>query len=61
MLFSVFGAATFSLGSLLTWAILRSLVPDNIPLCTVCGIGSGLAMIKIGRKYVNHLDSNTKS
>ncbi|RZC40891.1 uncharacterized protein BDFB_001001, partial [Asbolus verrucosus] len=57
ILFSAFGAATFSLGSVLIWAILRSVVPENIPLCTLCGIGSGLAMIKMGRAYTEHVDS----
>ncbi|KAJ8949983.1 hypothetical protein NQ318_002392 [Aromia moschata] len=51
LLYSSFGAVTFSLGSVLIWAIIRSLVPQNVALCSVCGIGSGLAMIKIARSY----------
>lgn len=58
--FSAFGAVTFSLGSVLIWAILRSVVPENVPLCTLCGIGSGLAAIKIGKAYVEHVDSLVK-
>lgn len=54
---SSFGAVTFSLGSVLIWAIMRSLVPQNVVLCSVCGIGSGLAMIKIARSYADHADS----
>lgn len=50
----------FSLGSVLIWAILRSVVPQNVGLCTVCGIGSGFALIKIGRDYTDHLDSLVK-
>ncbi|KAJ8975547.1 hypothetical protein NQ317_009203 [Molorchus minor] len=57
LLYSSFGAVTFSLGSVLIWAIIRSLVPQNIALCSVCGIGSGLAMIKIARSYTDHVDS----
>lgn len=58
--FSSFGAVTFSLGSVLIWAILRSVVPQNVALCTACGIGSGVALIKIGRDYVEHADSLVK-
>lgn len=36
---------------------MRSLVPQNVALCSVCGIGSGLAMIKIAMGYVEHVDS----
>ncbi|XP_065160512.1 uncharacterized protein [Atheta coriaria] len=57
ILYSVFGSVTFSLGSVLIWAILRSVVPQNVALCTVCGVGSGLALLKIGRNYVEHIDS----
>ncbi|KAJ8968770.1 hypothetical protein NQ314_002119 [Rhamnusium bicolor] len=57
LLYSSFGAVTFSLGSVLIWAIVRSLVPQNVALCSVCGIGSGLAMIKIARSYTEHVDA----
>lgn len=53
---SSFGAVTFSLGSVLIWAIVRSVVPQNVALCSVCGIGSGLAMIKIATSYAEHVD-----
>ncbi|ENN70944.1 uncharacterized protein LOC109544841 [Dendroctonus ponderosae] len=57
LLYSAFGAVTFSLGSVLIWAIIRSVVPQNVALCTACGIGSGLALIKIGTSYANSVDS----
>ncbi|XP_072385748.1 uncharacterized protein [Diabrotica undecimpunctata] len=57
ILYSSFGAVTFSLGSVLVWAIFRSVVPQNVALGTVCGIGSGIALIKIARSYVEHVDS----
>ncbi|KRT83767.1 hypothetical protein AMK59_4850 [Oryctes borbonicus] len=60
ILYSAFGAVSFSMGSVLIWAILRSLVPQNVPLCTICGVGTGLAMIKLGCSYVDHLDSLAK-
>ena len=56
-LYCAFGAVSFSLGSVLIWAILRSLIPQNVALCTVAGLGSGLALMKIGRDYTEHIDS----
>ncbi|GLV32277.1 uncharacterized protein CBL_11766 [Carabus blaptoides fortunei] len=61
VLYSTFGAATFSLGSVLIWAIIRNIVPQNVALCTACGVGSGLALMKIGSSYVEHVDSLEKS
>lgn len=58
--FSAFGAATFSLGSVLVWAIIRSVIPQNVVLCTTIGIGSGLALLKIASNYVDHIDSLTE-
>ncbi|CAH0548123.1 unnamed protein product [Brassicogethes aeneus] len=60
LLYSSFGAVTFSLGSVLIWAIVRSIVPQNVALCTACGIGSGVALIKIARTYAEHADSLVK-
>ncbi|XP_050315108.1 uncharacterized protein LOC126749460 [Anthonomus grandis grandis] len=60
LLYSSFGAVTFSLGSVLIWAIIRSVVPQNVALCTACGVGSGLALIKIGKSYVATVDELAK-
>ncbi|KAK9746535.1 hypothetical protein QE152_g6069 [Popillia japonica] len=61
VLYSIFGAVSFSMGSVLIWAILRSLVPENVPLCTICGVGTGLALMKLGSDYVEHVDSLAKT
>lgn len=58
--FSAFGAVSFSLGSVLVWAILRSIVPQNVALCTLCGIGTGAAFLKLGKNYLEHVDSLVK-
>ncbi|XP_017777806.1 PREDICTED: uncharacterized protein LOC108563594 [Nicrophorus vespilloides] len=57
ILYGAFGAVTFSLGSILIWAILRSVVPQNVALCTACGVGTGVALLKIGKDYTEYLDS----
>ncbi|KAF7271032.1 uncharacterized protein LOC143198843 [Rhynchophorus ferrugineus] len=57
ILYSSFGAVTFSLGSVLIWAIIRSVVPENVALCTAFGVGSGLALIKVGKSYLEVVDN----
>lgn len=45
-----------SFGSVLVWAVLRSIVPPNPTLCTIAGIGSGLALLKVGSSYLDFVD-----
>lgn len=54
--YSTAGAVLLSFGSVLVWAVLRSIVPPNPTLCTIIGIGSGLAFIKVGSSYLNFVD-----
>ncbi|XP_076754694.1 uncharacterized protein LOC143425625 [Xylocopa sonorina] len=56
ILYSTAGAVLLSFGSVLVWAVLRSIVPPNPTLCTLVGIGSGLAFIKVGSSYLNFVD-----
>ncbi|XP_076238780.1 uncharacterized protein LOC143181931 [Calliopsis andreniformis] len=54
--YSTAGAVLLSFGSVLVWAVLRSIIPPNPTLCTLAGIGSGLAFIKIGSSYLSFVD-----
>ncbi|XP_078051125.1 uncharacterized protein LOC144477322 [Augochlora pura] len=54
--YSSAGAVMLSFGSVLVWAVLRSVVPPNPALCTIAGIGSGLAFIKVGSSYLSFVD-----
>jgi len=54
--YSAAGAVLLSFGSVLVWAVLRSIVPPNPTLCTIAGVGSGLALIKIGTSYLDFVD-----
>ncbi|XP_066583574.1 uncharacterized protein [Prorops nasuta] len=54
--YSAAGALLLSFGSVLIWAVLRSIVPPNPTLCTLAGIGSGLAVVKIGSSYLEYVD-----
>ncbi|XP_015589940.1 uncharacterized protein LOC107265223 [Cephus cinctus] len=54
--YSAAGALLLSFGSVLLWAVLRSIVPPNPTICTLAGVGSGLALVKIGTSYLDFVD-----
>lgn len=60
LMYSTAGALFLSFGSILIWAILRSILPSQPILCTVTGIGSGAAIIKISYDYLNFVDGQMK-
>lgn len=55
--FSVTGAVLLSLGSVLMWAVIRSIVPPSPACCTIAGIGTGVAFLKIGSSYLEFVDN----
>lgn len=57
LLYSGTGALLLTFGSVLMWAVLRSIVPPNPTLCTLVGIGSGLVVIKVGSNYMDFVDN----
>jgi hypothetical protein len=54
--FSVAGALLLSFGSVLIWSVLRSIIPSNSTLFTITGMGTSLAFISIGQKYLTYVD-----
>lgn len=58
--YSAAGAVMLSFGSVLVWAVLRSIVPPNPGLCTVVGIASGLLFITVGSNYLAFVDEQTQ-
>ncbi|XP_069680108.1 uncharacterized protein [Periplaneta americana] len=55
--YSTFGAVMFSFGSVLLWAVLRSILPQNMALCTLAGVSSGITLIRVGQNYLHFVDS----
>jgi len=45
-----------TLGSLLLWAMLRVLVPDNAAVRTVAAVGSSIVLLKTGKAYLQVID-----
>ncbi|VVC30479.1 Hypothetical protein CINCED_3A004798 [Cinara cedri] len=61
IVFSVYGAVLFNMGSVLTWAILRSLLPNNSSLATFAGLVSGYALTAFGVNYLSYNDKIVKA
>jgi hypothetical protein len=55
--FSTFGSLMFTFGSVLLWAVLRSVLPHNVTLCSLIGISSGVTLIRVGQNYLDFVDS----
>lgn len=51
----------FNMGSVLMFAIVRSLLPNNASLATVAGFVSGFALTGCGIAYLNHNDKAFKA
>ncbi|XP_060841819.1 uncharacterized protein LOC132922360 [Rhopalosiphum padi] len=59
--YSVYGSILFNMGSVLSWAILRSLLPNNSGLTTVAGLISGFALTGCGVAYLSYNDKIVKA
>lgn len=59
IMYSTYGAILFSFGSVLLWAVLRSVLPNNKSLATVLGLISGFSLTAVGKEYLDYIDSKT--
>lgn len=59
--YSVYGSILFNMGSVLSWAIVRSLLPNNTALATVAGIISGGILTGCGIAYLDYNDKSVKA
>ena len=48
-------------GSLLLWAMVRALLPDNSTLRTLAAVGSGIALLRTGTTYIDLIDGLANS
>ncbi|PNF30593.1 hypothetical protein B7P43_G06133 [Cryptotermes secundus] len=55
--YSTFGSLMFTFGSVLLWAVLRSVLPHNVTLCSLIGLSSGVTLIRVGQNYLDFVDS----
>jgi len=60
LFYAGFGSAVFTFSSILLWAILRSLLPDNKAVGSIVGLASCAVLVKSGQSYVSLIDSQVK-
>jgi len=53
---SVYGSAMVTMGSVLMWAMLKTLLPESPALRTVAAVGSSVVLLKAGVAYVDAVD-----
>ncbi|KAG7176504.1 hypothetical protein Hamer_G027682 [Homarus americanus] len=61
LLFCAFGTVMFNLGSMLLWALGRTVAPENQVLRTMIGAASAAGAVYLGRNYVTYLDTHIRS
>lgn len=59
--YSGFGSVMFNLGSMLLWALGRTVAPENSVLRTLMGIAGAAGGLYLGKNYVLYLDSLVKA
>jgi len=55
--YSTFGSVLFTFGSVLLWAVLRSVLPHKAGVCSLVGVSSGIILIQVGQNYLEFVDS----
>lgn len=60
ILYSGFGSVMFNLGSMLLWALGRTVAPESPVLRTVVGVAGAAAVLYVGKNYVLYLDGLVK-
>jgi len=60
-IYCVYFAGMFNLGSMLLWALFRTVAPESPALRTIIGGASAVGMVHMGKKHLEYLDSQIKS
>lgn len=55
--FTVLGSVMFSFSSVLLWAILRSVLPENVAVCSAAGLASSYVLVQGATKYLVYVDN----
>ncbi|XP_046667710.1 uncharacterized protein LOC124359199 [Homalodisca vitripennis] len=60
VMYSACGSLLFTFGSVLMWAVLRNVLPDNKYLAVAAGVASGVTLTAVGKEYLEFIDSKLK-
>ncbi|KAK7080433.1 hypothetical protein SK128_024852, partial [Halocaridina rubra] len=52
-----FGSIIFNLGSMLTWALVRSAAPESPEVRFLMGIGGAISVMYVGKRYITFVDN----
>lgn len=61
VIFCAFGSVMFNLGSMLLWALGRTVAPESPVLRTVFGTAGAVGALYLGKRYVDFVDSKEKA
>lgn len=57
--YSVLGSIMFNFSSVLIWAILRSVLPENVALCSAAGLASSYVLVEGAKNYLKFVDKTS--
>jgi len=60
IMYSACGSLLFTFGSVLLWAVLRNILPDNKLLAVTAGVASGVTLTVVSKDYLEFIDSKLK-
>ncbi|XP_023239878.1 uncharacterized protein LOC111638404 [Centruroides sculpturatus] len=61
IMYSVYGALLFNFGSVLLWAVTKTLLPESNILRTIFALSSSFCMLTIGKEYLDFVDNEKSS
>ncbi|KAK6621710.1 hypothetical protein RUM43_006774 [Polyplax serrata] len=57
--FSALGSVMFNFSSVLLWAILRSVLPENVAICSAAGLASSYVLVQGATNYIQFVDNKS--
>ncbi|XP_069959514.1 uncharacterized protein [Cherax quadricarinatus] len=60
-IYCTFGTVMFNLGSMLLWALGRTVAPENTVVRTMMGAAGAVGALYIGKNYVAYLDAHVRT
>lgn len=61
IMYSVYGALLFNFGSVLLWAVTKTLLPESNIVRTIFALSSSFCMLTIGKEYLDFVDNKGSS
>lgn len=60
-LYAMLGGSLWAMGSVLGWAVMKSVLPrDNAAVATIAGLATGAVIVKVATDYFEDIDKQIK-